>query len=305
MKKFIQGKFLLLYIFMIVNNLLFAQLAPIGTKWNYLHYYYPSFDVKPKPLVYQIIKDTLIQGRTYSVIPNDVYLYPFLYDLDSNRLYEWHNERHLLFDFNLKQGDSAYFDVPIYFDLISRIFEPRLFKIDSIIIDSVLGNKYKSSIQNESGKMKLYPQLIRKKSMVDFTLGYPNSPMDFISKTNQIPAVDGGVVLCSYQEPGKSINIGAKFYCDTSRFTGIVENSPALIKIYPNPAQSSFTVQFSEFSQDAQVQVYDLNGRLRLTSMVTDNLIVMNDKVVLSAGLYFVRIQNKNQIFSEKLLITK
>ncbi|MDP1726141.1 MAG: T9SS type A sorting domain-containing protein [Bacteroidota bacterium] len=304
MKKFIQGKFLLLYIFMIVNNLLFAQLAPIGTKWNYLHYYYPSFNVKPKPLVYMIINDTLIQGRTYSVIPNNVYLYPFLYDLDSNRLYEWHNERHLLFDFNLKQGDSAYFDVPIYFDLISRIFEPRLFKIDSIIIDSVFGNKYKSSIVNENGKMKLYPQMIRKKTMLDFMQYFPSSPMDFISRT-PITMADGGIVLCSYEEPGKSINIGAKFYCDTSRFTGIIENLPAKNKIYPNPAQSSFTVQFSEFSQDAQVQVYDLNGRLRLTSKVSDNLIVMNDNGELSSGLYFVKIQNKNQFFSEKILITE
>ncbi len=278
-----------------------AQLAPVGTKWNYVWYGSGTWYMRPASVVYTISKDSILQGNNYSVISeNPVELMAF--SLDSNRLYQYLNGRHLIFDFNLKKGDTCYIDYLLNRNYLEPVFVTRKLKIDSILVDSLLGNRYYSSISNDSMKLKLYPLPIRKKSMVEFEQA-PYTPMDFIRTTNSWTASDGGFILCSYEEPGKSQTFGSKFYCDTSRFTGISENNLKPFSIFPNPASGSFSIQFAEPVNEGLIQIYDLNGSLLIENKISDGMIKINENRELKNSVYLIVVQNQNQIFREKLIL--
>jgi hypothetical protein len=74
-----------------------------------------------------------------------------------------------------------------------------------------------------------------------------------------------------------------------------VKNSKLIV--YPNPASNKFFVQGLN---SGNVQVYDLNGRIAINTQYSENGI---DISTLSKGVYIVKISDKNNSFSEKLII--
>lgn len=77
-----------------------------------------------------------------------------------------------------------------------------------------------------------------------------------------------------------------------------VENTKtSKLSIYPNPASNKFFVQGLN---SGNVQVYDLNGRMVINTQYSENGI---DVSTLSKGVYIVKITDKNNSFSEKLII--
>ncbi|MFY1045633.1 T9SS type A sorting domain-containing protein [Chryseobacterium sp. GP-SGM7] len=77
-----------------------------------------------------------------------------------------------------------------------------------------------------------------------------------------------------------------------------VENAKASkLSLYPNPASNKF---FVEGLYSGNVKVYDLNGRIAINTQYSENGI---DVSALSKGIYIVKITDKNNSFSEKLII--
>jgi hypothetical protein len=77
------------------------------------------------------------------------------------------------------------------------------------------------------------------------------------------------------------------------------------IIIYPNPASSFICLQSSVLNkQPAVVEIYDLNGRKLLEKLLpVGSETTEIDVSSLSKGLYFVRLQFKNQTITRKLII--
>lgn len=78
------------------------------------------------------------------------------------------------------------------------------------------------------------------------------------------------------------------------------ELEKADFSIYPNPATSSFSVDFHESQSDAEIHVIDMNGRILMSGDVFQRY----DVTALKAGMYFVRMTyNGSEIGTKKLIV--
>ena len=80
--------------------------------------------------------------------------------------------------------------------------------------------------------------------------------------------------------------------------THTIENEQHAYRIYPNPTDQ--TVQIEGVGDDATVEIYRLNGEL-----VSDKKKIHRGKfdILLSTGVYIIKIQNEGKVISEKLII--
>lgn len=89
--------------------------------------------------------------------------------------------------------------------------------------------------------------------------------------------------------------------------SGYVGTKNALTKneliIYPNPAKDSFTIKIPDHTAEfLQVEIYDLIGRIILTSTVHHSYNIVHIDNLLS-GTYLVKASNSNKIYSGKLVV--
>ncbi len=69
------------------------------------------------------------------------------------------------------------------------------------------------------------------------------------------------------------------------------------IKIYPNPAKDKLFIKGN--TENTNVKIYNLQGQLVLEKVLNDKFIDISQ---LPTGLYTLKIQNKNNVFIEKLI---
>ncbi len=84
--------------------------------------------------------------------------------------------------------------------------------------------------------------------------------------------------------------------------TAINENALAGIKIYPNPTQGIFYVDFGTEVSNTQMELFDVKGQL----IFTQTAINRNEKIDLSnqnKGIYFLKITSKGQIKNMKIVV--
>ena len=80
-------------------------------------------------------------------------------------------------------------------------------------------------------------------------------------------------------------------------------NSDNLFNVYPNPAQSTFNVEFKN-ATTGSVRIFDLNGKeVYKTSINSVNQLI--DCSSLNNGLYIVQIEANGMVSSKKLNIAK
>lgn len=73
-------------------------------------------------------------------------------------------------------------------------------------------------------------------------------------------------------------------------------------KIYPNPTQNHFKVDFGALPLDkANVQIYDINGREIFSQESLEDQVI--DVSHFSSGVYFVKMKNGSKSTTEKLII--
>lgn len=80
--------------------------------------------------------------------------------------------------------------------------------------------------------------------------------------------------------------------------TGIKENKIAQLGFYPNPTNGE--INFKQTFQNAQLNIYSLDGRLVQNMKFQGNLLDLSN---LSSSIYFVQIQTEATIYQAKVLI--
>jgi Leucine-rich repeat (LRR) protein len=76
----------------------------------------------------------------------------------------------------------------------------------------------------------------------------------------------------------------------------------SVVNIYPNPAQSNFTVE-TNATEKQTLQLFDVNGKLVLTQNITDKTAI--DVNNLNAGVYSLNIIDNQSTLTKKLVIVK
>lgn len=77
------------------------------------------------------------------------------------------------------------------------------------------------------------------------------------------------------------------------------------IKAYPNPAKNFINVDVNENLKDAEISIYDVNGRVVWQkTKISDKVKLTVDVSAFSKGVYFLKaVENNKEIYKDKILI--
>jgi hypothetical protein len=115
-----------------------------------------------------------------------------------------------------------------------------------------------------------------------------------------------------YTGPDTLSGYGKPNFCSASLSMGVKENpnleQDFLTGVHPNPFSNSFDFIFwSKYSQEAQITLFDLTGRMmhserRFFASGSYNQCSLNDLSMLAAGMYTLSVRTKNGIFVRKMV---
>ncbi len=116
-------------------------------------------------------------------------------------------------------------------------------------------------------------------------------------------------VRISYQPDGAITPCGPASYGETEDYTinitsgaGIDENPLGLIQIYPNPAQELLHINCNNLTENAQIEIMDINGKILMqTTGIAGQLNTMGI-AHLASGLYHVRIVSNGQQITQRII---
>jgi hypothetical protein len=98
---------------------------------------------------------------------------------------------------------------------------------------------------------------------------------------------------------------GTITYCLFSCSTGINENNNnSFINLYPNPSDGKITIEISKGDDinANQISIYNSIGSLVWQNSNSEALINI-DISSFQKGIYFLKVQNKNNIHTEKIIV--
>jgi hypothetical protein len=75
----------------------------------------------------------------------------------------------------------------------------------------------------------------------------------------------------------------------------------SFINVYPNPANSNLTLELSSGFSDANVQIFNALGALVYKQTINEPTTVINMNA--PAGIYFVKVSNREKMYTQKLII--
>ena len=124
------------------------------------------------------------------------------------------------------------------------------------------------------------------------------------------PATGTSFTLCAYTKlPTDQDTLNDKL-CKTINLTanGILENSASnYIKISPNPARDKLNINCSNISKGVtKFTIYDIQGAKLYdeeTIITTDNYNKIINVSQLRTGIYFLKIENDSDIYTNKFII--
>ncbi len=119
--------------------------------------------------------------------------------------------------------------------------------------------------------------------------------------TWQLKVVDNGAA-----DVGTIESWGIKI-CSSKEVVGIEDSSLTDFVLYPNPANTYFTVEFtSDEPGDVGISLYDLLGRQILYKNYPNTRLKFKESIVLTSinkGIYLLRVTNGKAISSQKLVV--
>jgi uncharacterized delta-60 repeat protein len=133
----------------------------------------------------------------------------------------------------------------------------------------------------------------------------PTFPGEKVRITGLEVMADGKIMTCGYSSTvdgngqDQYLMLGARFVSGTS---SVAENRGAGFSLYPNPANSNFTVQLEKSNQSARMSLFDLSGNLIWNKMLNSTI---NDFDIsqLAAGYYIVEVETADGISRTKLAV--
>lgn len=274
----IRRSFVLAFFLCFTICMLAQEWAPPGTRWYYSQ---RSFSPNVGVHVMEVIGDTIINGRDCRVLENAESCSvraPFVY-LEDRRIYyynEYTESFHVLYDFNLKAGDT----LKVFIKEEATWPDTFYARIDSV--GSVLINNDTIQVQYISNLFELNEGLKIGQEI------YENIGSNFffvpVYGFCDIPASP----LRCYEDPNRGLyQFITEFTCD---HVPIEEKEKAsLIKLNPNPTYGEVNISSSE-QVISEIEVFDLNGRVSSRIGALHHLNYTLQSADLPKGIYFVRI---------------
>lgn len=296
---------LVFFTFIFSSRVFGQEFAPVGAKWYFdelAGMYWLPYDVNY--ILYTAEKDTIINGQDCRKIikthdldclfrPRNEFVFSrndsvFFYDAKIDTF-------QLLYNFNAKKDDDWSF-------IIEDISEPGIDTV-KIHVDST-GNLNASNqvlrLLYVTYTNRMFWGLSNYQSIIIEKMGDIFFMFNFYPFSNMV--CDGNLSrgLRCYEDSNISYHFPSMESCDyTHLWTDIKSNLRKEINIYPNPANES--VFISEIIQNACFKIFDINGRLIKSGVISDSEIKINE---LANGLYFLKIfdAQEKQVFYRKIM---
>jgi hypothetical protein len=177
---------------------------------------------------------------------------------------------YLLYDFSLNVGDT----IP---PSINNFYQATIQSIDSILINGSYRKRFNvnafcSIIEGIGSTTGLIEELF----VFEF----------------------GGHLNC-FSQNGETLYPDTTSICDLTTLVESISKKRVTLKISPNPAHNSFTIT-SPF-QNAELEIYNMLGVEVYSKTLNTKPQTLNPN--LSAGIYFVKVSDGEQVIVEKLVI--
>jgi len=117
---------------------------------------------------------------------------------------------------------------------------------------------------------------------------------------------DGKIVVAGTGSNGNNFDFAvARYHNDLFSGISTIEEQYTKMEIYPNPFNSSTTIQFNTTVKNVELSIYNMFGQNVKTIKNISGDKIKIDRDNLSCGVYFVRLTKDNKVIAtEKLVIT-
>lgn len=135
-----------------------------------------------------------------------------------------------------------------------------------------------------------------------------NAPGSFCVYNNSVNYgyVLGDFDFCDMLTTTFGINTGSISngitYCQVSCWGGVKENITTTLKVFPNPATESFTIQFKDDLSENNIQIVNSCGQIVFEQSInrTDEITILRNS--LPSGLYLLKISNDSYSLAKKFI---
>jgi hypothetical protein len=155
---------------------------------------------------------------------------------------------------------------------------------------------------SESGRLKLYNEI--EGNLYGSFNKLENDFGSFRIGRRSTPALadidnDGFLELAIGNTRG-GINFFNTIIHSSGTISKIIENQASSYKIFPNPFSSELTLEFQDVSEKV-LSIFDIEGRL-IYKVAVQTLEVKIDMSDVTAGIYIIKVQEGEKVFSSKLI---
>jgi hypothetical protein len=284
--------------------------APIGSKWHY-GYYKDTENYTQEYFTYESVKDTLIEGKTCKKL--DIWYFNkdkkatyWGFDIlfsDSGRVfYYYKNKFNILYDFNLKVGDSI--------NLL--LYNPNIPGIknldDTHYVKYKIRNKGNVTINNKKIRFydirpATYDSLISNGMQLFFQgriyekIGDSLFLYGFLIPYNY----DFYAYLRCYSDTDFQYQLKLNVPCDTI-YSNIEQNDKSNFGLlfYPNPATDKINIDCT-IRQSLKMQVYNTVGQCVLQKELNTQTNTI-DISSLTRGIYILKLTSPNGTYEKKII---
>jgi hypothetical protein len=193
---------------------------------------------------------------------------------------------HLLYDFSLEIGDTAYYDnflqeYAIVIDTLAYS-EPIISGIHPKIMQLSNGDEWLRGI----GSLRHPFRPIASQSLINYNVCY-----------SQIYFSNDSLIQNNLYEQ----YLYKRQYCAVGVKNNISLNN---VKIFPNPIKNNFSIETSENIKINQIKIYNLSGQEVFNNVITQSQIQINIALPnLPNGMYVVNIQTEQGVINNKINI--
>lgn len=191
-----------------------------------------------------------------------------------------HTEQ-LLYDFNMKVGDTVKGFLSLFTSSPDTIYS-----IDSVLVGSNFHKRWNIS--------SYYDLHIIEGVGSTYGLIQP-----FSANTTDLPDFS---VIC-FSQNGKTLYPDTSTNCEVVNSTGDIKDGQELIKVYPNPSQGSFNIDFGQTDDINDIQIADLSGRIFMHQSVNANSCI--NITNLPKGTYLLYLTDDEHRIIFRKLITR
>lgn len=110
-------------------------------------------------------------------------------------------------------------------------------------------------------------------------------------------------VVDGYNQDGGSLNNFSLEFCATLGPLNSIESEFNRFEVFPNPADDYFEFSLESQTEDLELNMYDVNGRVLMTKVFNSQQVKRVNTQNLTTGIYFVEIKNGMQRSIKKLVI--